>query len=56
MQTIIVGLIFLTAVFYIGRMFYHNFFKKEGGCASGCGKCNAVDFAKIESQIKDKGF
>lgn len=48
MQVIIVGLLFLAALFYIGRIIYRSVApKKSGGCASGCGKCG-VDLSHIE--------
>jgi hypothetical protein len=53
-QQIIIGILFIGAVFYIGRMIYKNFTAKSG-CASGCGKCGAIDFDKIEQQLKEKG-
>jgi len=52
-QLIIIGAIFLGAVFYVGRLIYRSFHAKS--CATGCGKCNAVDFNKIEEQLKAKG-
>jgi hypothetical protein len=54
-QTILVVLIFGLAVFYVGRMIYKNFTAKSN-CASGCGKCGAVDFASIEKQLREKNF
>jgi hypothetical protein len=54
-QTILVGIIFLAAVAYLLRMAYKTFFTKTA-CASGCGKCGAVDFAKIENELKQKGI
>ena len=51
-QQILVGLMFLGAVFYAGRLVYKSFQGKAAGCATGCGKCGAVDFEKIEAQIK----
>jgi hypothetical protein len=53
-QTIIVVLLFVAAIAYIGKMIYNHFTMKEN-CATGCGKCNAVDFSKIEKQLKEKG-
>jgi hypothetical protein len=52
-QQILLALVFLTAVWYLGSIIYKSF-QAKSGCASGCGKCGAVDFAKIEQQIKDK--
>ncbi|WP_142527606.1 FeoB-associated Cys-rich membrane protein [Pedobacter westerhofensis] len=50
-QIILVGLLFLAALFYIGRIIYRSVSPKSGGCASGCGKCG-VDLSKIE--VKNK--
>ncbi len=55
-QNLIIFLIFGAAVFYIGRMIYKSFTAKSGSCASGCGKCGAVDFNAIEKQLKQKGL
>ncbi len=54
-QQILVGLVFSGAVFYIGRLVYRSFQAKTG-CATGCGKCGALDLQKIEAQIKSKGL
>jgi FeoB-associated Cys-rich membrane protein len=53
LQQIVLILIFLAAVAYVGFMLYRSF-QAKSGCASGCGKCGAIDFAKIEQKIKDK--
>jgi bacterioferritin-associated ferredoxin len=53
LQQVLVGLIFLGAIAYIGWIVYKSFQAKTG-CASGCGKCGAIDFAKIEQQLKEK--
>jgi hypothetical protein len=53
LQQVLVGLIFLGAIAYIGRIVYKSFQAKTG-CASGCGKCGAIDLAKIEQQLKEK--
>jgi hypothetical protein len=53
LQEILLGITFLGAVAYLGSLGYKSLHAKSG-CASGCGKCNAVDFAKIEQQIKAK--
>jgi len=54
-QQLLVGAIFLGAVYYVGRMVYRSF-QAKSGCDSGCGKCSAIDFEKIESQIKKQGL
>jgi len=53
LQQVLVGLIFLGALAYIGSMVY-KIFQAKTGCASGCGKCGTIDFAKIEQQLKEK--
>jgi hypothetical protein len=55
-QQILVILLFAGAVVYLGRLLYRSFQAKSTGCATGCGKCGAVDFEKIEAQIKSKGL
>jgi hypothetical protein len=54
-QEIIVAIVFLGAVFYVGRLIYLSL-QSKSACATGCGKCGAVDFQKIEAQIKKKGL
>ncbi len=54
-QSIIVFLVFAIAVFYVARLAYKSIHAKES-CATGCGKCGAVDFKKIEQQLKEKGI
>jgi hypothetical protein len=51
MQIILVGLLFVAALFYIGRIIYRSVAPKSGGCASGCGKCGA-DLSKVEIRNK----
>ena len=55
-QNILVGLIFISALVYLVRLIYKSFAPSKAGCASGCGKCGAVDFNKIEEQLKEKGI
>ncbi|MEO5980249.1 MAG: FeoB-associated Cys-rich membrane protein [Chryseolinea sp.] len=54
-QQILVVLLFAAALAYLGRLLYKSLYAKSG-CATGCGKCGAVDFDKIEAQIKSKGL
>lgn len=54
-QLIIVFIIFLGALAYVGNLIYKSF-KAKSACSSGCGKCGAVDFQKIEAQIKKQGL
>jgi hypothetical protein len=51
MQQILVLVFFLGAVVYLGKVIY-NHFTAKAGCASNCGKCNAIDLTKIEEQFK----
>ncbi len=44
-QQIIIGLIFLGAAIYLGRMVYRSF-QAKNACSSGCGKCAAADLEK----------
>lgn len=53
LQEIILWLIFAAAIFYLGRLAYRSF-SKDSGCPKGCGSCNAVDFEKIQQQIREK--
>jgi hypothetical protein len=53
MQQVLIILFFSIAVLYIARLVYRSF-QAKSACSSGCGKCNAVDFNKIEEQIKAK--
>lgn len=50
-QQILLGLIFLGAVLYLGRLVVRQF-RAESGCASGCGKCGALDLEEIEKRYK----
>jgi hypothetical protein len=52
-QQLLVGIIFLCAVYYVVRLVYKSFTAKSG-CSSGCGKC-ALDISKIEKTLKDRG-
>ena len=49
-QSILVGLIFIVAVIYVGRLIYLSF-QSKNACSTGCGKCGAIDFKKLEEQI-----
>jgi len=40
-QFILMIIIFVAALFYVGRMIYRSVAPKANGCASGCGKCAA---------------
>ncbi len=49
-QQIIVILVFLAAVAYLVWIVVRQF-RAKSGCASGCGKCGALDLKEIESRI-----
>ncbi|WP_324371864.1 FeoB-associated Cys-rich membrane protein [Pedobacter sp.] len=49
-QTLLVILIFIAALFYIGRMVYRSVSPKGSGCGSNC-KCG-VDFSNINPDKK----
>lgn len=51
-QEILLGIIFLAALVYLGNIIYRSFNPKNGVCDKGCSGCNAVDFKKLEQQIK----
>jgi uncharacterized membrane protein len=53
MQEIIVLIVFAAALFYLGRLAYRSF-SKDSSCPKGCGSCDAVDFKKIQEQIRKK--
>jgi hypothetical protein len=50
-QVIAIAALFSGAIFFLGRIVYRSF-QVKSGCATGCGKCGAIDFNKIEKQIK----
>ena len=50
-QAIIIILLFIAAVFYVGRLLYKSLFAKKG-CGSNC-KCG-VDFSNIEAGKSSK--
>jgi hypothetical protein len=52
-QQIVIGLIFITALGYIGNLIYKSF-QAKNACSSGCGKCGAIDLEKIEKAIHGK--
>lgn len=55
-QQILIGLVFIAALAYLGRLIYRNFKAGASSCATGCGKCGAVDFDKIEKQLKERSL
>lgn len=45
MQEIILGILFLGALFFMGRMIWRQY-KAEDGCAEGCHSCDVSKHAK----------
>lgn len=54
-QTIFVIALFVAAIAYLGRLIYKQL-QAKSACATGCGKCGAIDFKKIESEMLKKGI
>jgi hypothetical protein len=54
MQHLIIALLFLSAITYLGWVVYRSFNNKS--CPSGCAKCSAVDFKKLEADLKSRGL
>jgi hypothetical protein len=52
-QLIAIIILFAGAAFFLCRMVYRSF-QAKAACATGCGKCGAVDFEKIEKEISQK--
>lgn len=42
-QYVFIGIVFLVALFYIGKMIKDAIGAKGSSCASGCGKCSSGD-------------
>jgi hypothetical protein len=53
-QQLIIALLFFSAIAYLGWVVYRSFNNKS--CPSGCSKCSAVDFRKIEADLKSRGL
>lgn len=49
-QNIVIIVLCAAALFFLVQKLYKSFTKK--GCGTGCGACGAVDFKKMEKQIK----
>jgi hypothetical protein len=54
-QQILIGLLFLGAAIYLGRLVYRSF-QAKNACESGCGKCGAIDLKKIEKDLETNGY
>ncbi|TKC01921.1 FeoB-associated Cys-rich membrane protein [Pedobacter cryotolerans] len=50
-QFILVIVIFIAALFYVGRLIYRSVSTKGDGCGTGCGKC-AANFDNIPNLKK----
>ncbi len=50
LQEILIGIIFIAALGYVGRLVYRSF-QARHACSSGCGKCGAADLEKIERSL-----
>jgi hypothetical protein len=54
-QELIIGLLFISALFFLGRMVYRAFSQKEN-CSAGC-SCSTISVKEIEEKMKaDKRF
>ncbi len=43
MENLVIILVFASALVYLGRMVYKQFFgKNQAGCAKGCGSCQTT--------------
>ena len=53
-QTLIIGLLFAAAAFYVGRLFWRAWLDKtQTGCAKGCGgACSTIDVDRLQRTIE----
>lgn len=51
-QSLIVIVLLVIAAAYLLRLVYKHFTSPT--CDSGCGKCNTIDFKKIERELSKK--
>ena len=53
-QYLLIGLLFVAAAWYVGRIFYRAFFSKTAaGCAKGCGgACGQLDVDQLQRTIE----
>ena len=52
-QYLLIGMLFVAAAFYVGRIFYRAFFSKTAvGCAKGCGACGQLDVEALQRTIE----
>jgi hypothetical protein len=47
LQQLLIGLIFIAAILYIGRLIFRSF-QASPVCSSGCGKCAVSDLDKTQ--------
>jgi hypothetical protein len=51
-ENIIIALVFLAALFYVGKGAFNSFFaKNDKGCAKGCASCPTDFLAEIEKNL-----
>ena len=53
-QYLLIGLLFVAAAVYVGRIFYRAFFSRTAaGCAKGCGgACGQLDVDQLQRTIE----
>lgn len=53
-QYALIGVLFVAAAFYVGRIFWRAFFSKTAaGCAKGCGgACGSLDIESLQRTIE----
>lgn len=53
-QYLLIGILFLAATFYVGRLFWGAFFSPSTtGCAKGCGgACGTIDVDRLQRTIE----
>ncbi|SMB83210.1 hypothetical protein SAMN00120144_4247 [Hymenobacter roseosalivarius DSM 11622] len=53
-QYFLIGVLFLAATFYVGRVFWRAFFSPgTTGCAKGCGgACGTIDVDRLQRTIE----
>lgn len=50
-QFILMIVVFIAALFYIGRIIYRTISQKKDSCSTGCGKCSA-NFTQVPTPKK----
>lgn len=51
MENIVIGIVFILAAAFLGRLVYKQFWGKQEGCAKGCGSCSNIE---LPSEIHQK--